>query len=227
MQNYVDNPAEYWKGVYKALLWYAEGVPHIVEVNSLREGIWRKRAQRVEGTLAKVFACPLEDVESQLDQLMKHPGLQGRQRQNPLGIGFICAVAFLLRHYCLNYTFLDESLVGTEVFKDVKHPPRRTIDIAALKGGEERVIISAKWSIRHDRLRDLLDECTVYKKHRSKLKFYVTTNEFMPARLRKLIEDPCVDEVFHVNRELVLMVNDGNNRLVGVNDLRDIVTEFK
>lgn len=227
MQVYVSNLAEYWKGVYETLLWYTEEVPHIVEANSLREGAWRKRAQRVEGMLAKAFACSPEDVEGRLDQLMKQPNLQGEQRQNPLGIGFVCAVAGLLRYHCPNYTFLDEAPVGTAVFKDVKHPPRRAIDIVALKGGKERAIISVKWSIRHDRLRDLLDECTVYKKHRPKLKFYVVTNEFMPARLRKLIEDPCVDEVFHVNREMVLEVNNGNSRLVGLKDFGDIIVEFR
>lgn len=226
LQSYTSNPAECWKGIYKALLWYAEGVPHIVEANCLRRGIWRKRAQQVEKTLAKAFSYAPGSVEKQLDQLMKHPDLRGIQRQNPLGIGFTCAVVYFLRHHCPDYTFLDEAAVGTQVLKEVTHPPRRAIDIAALKDGKEQAIISAKWSIRHDRLRDLLDECAVYRESRPELKFYVVTNEFIPARLRKLVENPCVDEVFHVNREIVLAVNDGNDRLVGLKDLKDIFKEF-
>lgn len=228
LQGYAT-PQEAWKGIYRALLWYEEGVPHIVEANSLRRGAWRQRAKQAEVELARAFRCAPNQVEKRLDQLMKHPSLQGFQRQNFLGIGFICAVGYLLRTWTPSrYTFLDEVLVGAQghVFQDIARPPRRAIDIVALVDSTEYAIVSVKWSIRHDRLRDLLDECRVYKDHRPKVKFLVVTNEFMPARLRRIIENPCVDQVFHVNRDLLLRVNEGNGRLIGLKDLSELPREF-
>jgi hypothetical protein len=222
-------PQNAWHGIYKALLWYAEEVPHIVEANSLREDAWRRRAKQVEAELAQTFRCAHNQVESQIDELMRHPSLRGAQRQNPLGIGFTCAVAYLLRSWVPSYyTILDEPPVGSQgrVFRNIVSPPRRTIDIVALRGNAEYAIVSTKWSIRHDRLRDLLDECTVYKNHRPDLKFLVVTNEFMPARLQQLIENPCIDKVFHINRDLVRLVNNGDGRLVGLEDLSDLCREF-
>jgi len=93
-------------------------------------------------------------------------------------------------------------------------------------GSTEYAIVSTKWSIRHDRLRDLLDECRVYKDHRPTVKFLVVTNEFMPARLKRLIENPCIDKVFHVNQDLVKRVNNGDGRLSGLEDLSHLHREF-
>lgn len=106
------------------------------------------------------------------------------------------------------------------------NPPRRSIDIVALKDDSEYAIVSTKWSIRHDRLHDFVDECTFYKDHRSELKFFAVTNEFMPARLKRLIENSCIDKVFHVNKDLVSRVNNGDGRLVGLEDLSNLYQEF-
>ena len=54
-----------------------------------------------------------------------------------------------------------------------------------------RAVISAKWSMRHDRLSDITNECPVYKaahqriyrQSQTGLSYFVVTNEYDPSRL--------------------------------------------
>jgi hypothetical protein len=119
--------------------------------------------------------------------------------------------------------------VGHQVFKGVKDPPRNKIDIVAIESriNREYAIISMKWSIRHDRRRDLLDECTFYKNN-ARLPFYfVVTNEYNPGRLNITRQNHCINGVFPVNRNLLLAVNGGNGRREGIQDLTEVFQYFR
>ena len=59
------------------------------------------------------------------------------------------------------------------------------------------------------------------------LKFYAVTNEYDPARLSKVIEDYCIDGVFHVHRTLVTDVAEVDGRLEGLLDLSELLTRFE
>ena len=88
-------------------------------------------------------------------------------------------------------------------------------------------IISSKWGIRHDRIRDPQEEADTYKREEPSLRFFVVTNEFDNARLQKLLTYPTIDGVFHLRRELVRQVYMGMpNELAGLRDLTELFALF-
>lgn len=205
---------DFWKGIYQALLWYEHGVPHIVEANDLKKQIWRYRAKNVEKKLAVAYRCKPDQVSTKVDQLLQSPILQGQQRQNPLGTGFSACLVYLLRREAAPvFEFIPKAVVGHAVFKKVRKPPRKEVDIAVLKKGREYAIISTKWSIRHDRLKDWLDECDFYKTRAGLPYYFVVTNEFSRGRLKKVLENACKNGLYHVNRTLLLAAYSGREKL--------------
>jgi len=230
MACWTERPEDYWKGVYEWLLWYQHKVPHIVEANDLRKPAWANRARQVETVLAAAYQCQPKQVSQKIDKLSRALKLAGRQRNNYTGMGFTALLTYLLRSQGQShYQFISEARVGHQVFKGVKDPPRNKIDIVAVdtRLNREHAIISMKWSIRHDRLRDLLDECTFYKNN-ARLPFYfVITNEYNPGRLNIIRQNQCINGLFHVNRDLLLAVNGGNGRLAGIQDLPEVFQYFR
>ena len=223
LQRVVHSASEAWKGIYCLLLWFEEGLLHIVEVNALRTRSWREKSRKAAEWLANRMGCNVSALPEILDGLMRWEELRGFQRQNPLGIGFVYAVRFLLETFNpSSCRFLAEAVVGDQVFPRISHPPRRSVDIVAICNSTEKAIVSVKWSIRHDRMKDLFDECETYKREYPRLKFFTVTNEFMPARLTRLCENPCIDGVFHVCKELVEFVN--SQTFARLRDLGDLLT---
>jgi len=162
-----------------------------------------------------------------MDQLIRGLNLQSRQRQNYLGYGF----QFVLKH-------LIKQIVNiiplTDVRVDVIHnfsalarrAPRRKVDLVLISPSDFRLLISAKWSLRHDRLRDLLQEAEFFKRYKETIKVFAVTNEFMLGRLRMLAESPWVDHVYHVHLPLLRMCHD-NRPLDYMKDLTDLFTDIR
>lgn len=228
LTQFATSPVEAWNGIYRLLLWYDGGYPHIVEANELKKRSWGERARLVEAKLAKAFACDPHEVRYHVGRLYEHTLFRRMQVQNPLGIGFTLSVAWLLKQLCVSttYDFVTEEAIGQRVFIGLRDAPRRASDIVAIRGGEEDAIISAKWSIRHDRLKDLFEECNYFRAVRPKLKFLVVTNEYMPARLERALENRCIDEIFHIRKDLLLLVNPENVSLAKIRDLSDLFSLF-
>lgn len=219
-----------WLGIYQTLMWYEHGVPHIIDADKLRsQTIWRERAQRVAVDLAEKLGCEPEDVEGLCDQLMKSPAYLGAQRQNPLGKAFIALVRHVLETVAQPPTMCREEVDARTIWPGIQIPGRSTsprIDILTMKEDKPFAIVSVKWSLRHDRLGDITNECPVYKAAaswlRQPLAYYVVTNEFDPARLGKVLNDPCVDKVIHVHKRLVTEVSGLDGRLDTLADLSDL-----
>ena len=124
---------------------------------------------------------------------------------------------------------------ATAIFPGITFPGRSStprIDVLVKKEHIPCAIISAKWSVSHDRLNDITNECPVYKAayeriyrqtRRDRLLFYVITNEYDPARLNKMLDDTCVDGVVHVNKTAVVDVCQLNGRLNRMMDLAEFV----
>jgi hypothetical protein len=109
-------------------------------------------------------------------------------------------------------------------------PPR--IDLLVKHSDIPIAVISAKWSVRHDRLSDITNECPVYKaaytriyrqERHAQLLYYVLTNEYDPARLNKILDDSCVDGIVHVHKTAVVDVCRLDGRLTRLMDLVDLV----
>jgi hypothetical protein len=147
---------------------------------------------------------------------------------NPVGIAFACAVVYLIQRFSAGkYEWKLEAKIGTDVFPNLTDFRRKSVDIVAWRHGAPFAVISSKWGIRHDRVRDPQEEADVYKKEMPSLKFFVVTNEFDSARLQKILSYPSIDGVFHVRRDLVWQAYGGmTNELSNLKDLTELFVFF-
>lgn len=236
-----------WLGIYQVLLWYEpvalEGVsalPHIIDADKLRppsyrparHGVsaWQQRAQAVEQYLAYHLGCQPDQVQNHVDLLMRNPVYRGVQRQNPLGIAFPVLICHVLRTFGNNAVSYELEIPAQSIFPSIVVPgrsPNPKIDIVVRNQNHIRAIISCKWSLRHDRLNDISNECPTYKQAaswtRTQIDYLVTTNEYDPARLNKLLADSCVDALIHVHKHLPTNICGLDSRLVKMLDLVDLI----
>lgn len=243
-------PKTAWLGIYQALLWYepvdglliANELPHIIDANNLNPpnkktqniNAWQARAVRINSYLAEQLKCSDNEVPSKVDLLIKHPSY-GRQRQNSLGIAFSGLIAYVLQKFgASQFTYETEVNVDT-IFPGQNLAGRSTqtgIDILVRDNGIPVALISAKWSVRHDRINDITNECPIYKSayqtvyrrnKRRRLYYYVITNEYATSRLLKMIDDPCIDGVVHLHKPAIVDVLQQNGRMNELLDLTDLV----
>lgn len=247
-------PSTAWLGIYQTLLWYEPvnwcgftELPHIIDADKLRPSspakkrtwkkpsVWQRRAQAVVEYLAQQLGCPAASVSHKTDLLMKQSDYEGLQRQNTLGIAFAGMVKRSLEKFGPPTVSYETEVEASIIFPGITFPGRSGtphIDLLAKHGGIPRAIISTKWSVRHDRLSDITNECPVYKaayeriyRHASRDHFlyYMLTNEYDPARLNKILDDPCVDGVVHVHKPAVVEVCGLDGRLAQLVDLADFI----
>ena len=231
LKGHRNDPSATWLAVYRTVLWYdnigGSLLPHIMEVNALAQGSWAKRARDVNDYIARSLGVRPSSVAGAVDKLMSLPAFAGKQRQNPLGEGFIGAILGVLSDAGAQGITYRAEAPSTDFFPGITIPGRSSIpkiDVVALKEDRLVAIISAKWSLRHDRLSDITNECPVYKeaafRHwRVRPAYYVVTNEFMPARLQRLTSDACVDGVVHVHAPLVTQVCKLQAQVLDLTDL--------
>lgn len=240
-----------WLGIYQVLLWYEEqisssikGLPHIIDADKLHSPrakpekesltIWQSRAQSVEKYLASKLHCNDAQVIEHVDKLMRHQLYAGSQRQNPLGNAFpvlICHILEVLGNSSVIYE-LEQS--AQSIFPGIQVPgrsPNPKIDIVVHRDHALKAVISCKWSLRHDRLNDISNECPAYKNAanwtRTNIDYLVVTNEYDPARLQKVITDKCVDALVHVHKPLPVEVCGLNSRLKDMLDFSDLIARSK
>jgi hypothetical protein len=200
-------------GIYQVLLWYDDSahVLHINESNELKRKAWATRAGLAEEYLATQLGVPAAQLPQLMDRMMRLSRWTGVQRQNPLGNGLRTLIAEVLRRWGSPALEYFQEADATRWFPGITLPGRSTapkIDVLAVKGGDPRAVISCKWSIRHDRISDPTNECTSYKaaaiqRQITDLEYHVVSNEFSPARLNKVLDQPCVDGLVHVHTPLL------------------------
>lgn len=248
------NAENAWLGIYQTLLWYEPvnwvgftDLPHIIDADKLRPASpakrrswhgpnpWQRRADAVNVYLAEKLECPVGAVKAKMDLLMKEPEYEGMQRQNSLGIAFAGLVTHVLERFGSDTVRYRTEVEASEIFPGISVPGRSTtprIDVLVTQNDIPRAIISSKWSVRHDRVNDLTNECPVYKAayqrayrqtQHNHLLYYVATNEFDPARLNKMMSDSCVDGVIHVHKPCIVEVCGMNGRMGQLIDLADFV----
>ncbi len=240
-----DAPEHAFLGVYAALLWYTSAgrgrrkVPHIVNGNRLqppkrgsRPTVWVQRARDFEAYLAEHLSCSVRELPGKVDLLMSEPEFSGLQRQNSLGIAFAGLVKHTLQRFGSEHLTYEIEAPADDVYPGIAFPGRSrapAIDVLVRKSDYPRAVISIKWSLRHDRINDITNECPVYKQAAARLRqalnFYVVTNEFDPARLGKVLDDTCIDGLTHVHRPAVTVVCGGDGRLDEMLDLTGLIDE--
>jgi hypothetical protein len=226
----VRTPDDIWVALYVLLLDYANGVPRITDANRLKEGmIWYQRAKLVEQALARDLVCPPEDVPNRVDVFMQTVYPLGTQRMNPIGIALASATINLIDRFAGRYRWKPEAIISVDVFPNLINFRRHAVDIVAFHPNTNTpyAVISSKWGMRHDRIRDPQEEADTYKQHEPNLGFYVLTNEFDNGRLQHLLNYPTIDGVFHISRNLVWQVYGSNPPgLAGLRDFTDLFPLF-
>lgn len=245
-----------WLRIYQILLWFEPVnwlgytmLPHIIDADKLRPNsprqqlswskpkIWQRRAQWISDYLGNELGCAIEELPDKTDLLMKKPNYQGLQRQNILGTAFTGLIKHVLEAFGAPNIHYGNEVEGTKIFPGVAFPGRSStprIDILAEREGTPLAVLSAKWSLRHDRLSDITNECPIYKasyqrifrtSERPQLRYFVITNEFDPARLNKILDDTCADGVVHVHKPAVTEICQLDGRLDKLIDLEDFVKQ--
>jgi hypothetical protein len=196
--------------------------------------IWQQRGLAVEKYLAQQLDCQEKQVKDHLDLLMRTSVYQGVQRQNPLGVAFPVLLCHILNTFGNNAVSYELEVPAQAVFPGIVVPGRSTnprINIVVRNQNHVKAVISCKWSLRHDRLNDISNECPAYKQAaswtRTKIEYYVITNEYDPARLNKLLSDSCVDALVHVHKYLPINICGLNSRLVNMIDLTDLISKSR
>lgn len=224
----VKIPDDFWIGIYCLLLDYIHDVPRITDSNRLKKGVWVQRAKQVEDAIAVALHCPAKDVQNHVSVLMQNLYEPGTQGMNPVGIAFACGVVDLIERFCSGkYQWMLEAKIQIDVFPNLTNFRRSNVDIVAFKNKAPFAVISSKWGIRHDRVRDPQEEADTYKKEVPSLKFYVVTNEFDNGRLQQILTYPTIDGVFHVRRDLVWKAY-GNDvhQLAKLKDITELIPLF-
>jgi len=243
-----------WLGIYQTLLWYEPvnwvgfiELPHIIDSDKLRTASpqqqrtwvkpkpWQARAQAISEYIALKLECPVTSVPDKVDLLMKRPEYFGMQRHNSLGIAFAGLVTHILNRFGSPGLSYATEVPAPTVFPNASFLGRTSatrIDALVSVSGIPRVAISAKWSLRHDRLKDVINECEVYERAfqqtypqlgSSGILTYLITNEYHPARLKELLATPCLAGVVHVHKAAVVDVCGLNGRLAQMMDLTNLI----
>jgi hypothetical protein len=153
---------------------------------------------------------------------------RSKRSLNPIGIAFGCALVYLIQRFGTgDYRWILEAKIRIDIFPKLTGFRRSSVDIVAFKGKTPFAVISSKWGIRHDRVRDLQEEADVYKREIPSLKFFVATNEFDNARLQKVLTYPAIDGVFHVRRDLVWQAyGESRDQLARLKDVTELIAMF-
>jgi len=243
-----------WLGIYQALLWFEPvnhlsftSLPHIIDADKLRPStaakkkkwksptVWQQRAQKIADYLSDKLGCSVSYLPQKVDRLMRLPAYKGLQRQNTLGIAFAGLVKRVLETFGSGSVNYRTEVEAKEIFPGISFPGRSgapRIDLLATVNGIPKAILSSKWSMRHDRLNDITNECPIYKaaynriyrqEEGDELTYYVVTNEFDPSRLNKILDDDCVNGVVHVHKAALVNVCELNGRLDELLDLPDLI----
>lgn len=227
-----------WLGIYQVLLWYENitsgqfrYLPHIIEANDLKQNLqWQSRAKAIEDYIARQLSLQPSQIPPLLGRLYTQPAYVGLQKNNITGIAFGSLIKYVLERFGNPALSYELEVPAGKVFPGIKlvgQSKQAKIDILVSKLNTPRIIISGKWSVRHDRVGDLINECPAYKaaatRQRATVDYIVVTNEFSPARLEKIIDDSCIDSPVHVHKDNIINVCSLNGRLTKMLDLADLI----
>lgn len=158
---------------------------------------------------------PGPEVLRSLTQRIRAHVTQENKRKNLLGEGFEDVLGFILR-------LVPGITGGVHVRSPIEglpgfHAPpagarAEEVDLALVRPSGERVLISAKWSIRSDRERQFIVDFNNYDRLNAIDRSFghvLVTNEFDPARLKRNCETragnaPLFNQVVHVNPDALL-----------------------
>lgn len=207
-------PADAWRIFYREILrMHSPTVVHIVDGNLLDENrAWQERERRCRHFIESGLPVPPHNnIGDTIGRLYAahavHTG-EFLQPHNIEGTGFAYLTRALLIRFCgltsekVRISPLWTTLPG---YTHLAGVPKIQPDVAVLRtlnGREDTYgVISLKWTIRHDRLKNTITEAhELMNRKRGGRPTYVAfvTNEFVLGRLRSAANSPEINCVYHV-----------------------------
>ncbi len=199
---------------------------HLVEGDVLQRRIWRKRTTAVEQYIAGELGIPPSELPLHFDRMRQLPRWKGKQRNNLVGNGFRTLVHEVAQRWgnpALRYV---EEQKARDWFPGIELRGRSEIakmDIAVTRGQRPVAVVSCKWGFRHDRISDVTNECQSYlgaavQRQWMDLRYYLVTNELSGQRLNKVLEQPCVKALVHLNPDIVRLAGGETKELLEARD---------
>jgi hypothetical protein len=198
---------------------YAELVAEVTELLVVRAGMDEAHA----ATLAR-------DI---VDRAQFHLTF-GSNRQNVLGEGFEDLLRLLAVHVAgvpSEKIVLRRKADKLPGFQGKLEQPRRveSPDMVIIEGGRTALLSTIKWSLRHDRQKQLSDELDCYVQLLSQdgfPEYVLVTNEYDPGRLKNSSNlssrGKTVDRIYHINPDLLIEVlSDVSSSAAEVQELID------
>ena len=202
-----------------------------------------RRSKDLTDYLANELGIKRHKLCEKIGAYWRNPRIEGLQRNNLLGNAFRSLTVHILKTFGNDKIEYTEEVSPYEAFNlppNHKFPTRSDnpkIDIVARKNGSTVALISARWRYRHDRV-DIVEEVKAYtlaaQEHNEKCRFYAFVGEFVPARLKKIlnncspaVSEPVLDAAVHFEPKLVthgLYRNDTKKQEIqdNLNDLKSL-----
>lgn len=155
-----------------------------------------------------------EDWRTLTKRVYRHLNVDNK-RKNLLGEGFEDVLAAMIRACCPS---IADSVGTQQVLQDLRGFNRvkdgeklNKVDVAIIRP-EERILVTAKWSVRADREKQFAADLADYVLAEAigqPFEYVLITNEFDPARLRRACEKldrnaPMFSHVVHVNTDALV-----------------------
>ena len=154
---------------------------------------------------------PPAAMRSLVERIHRHTRLENK-RKNLVGEGFEDLLATLVSKLPMSEKLAAVPRSRLDDIPGFFEAPGgekpRIVDLAILRnGGDHRVLVTAKWSIRADREEQFVSDATSYvrlERLGRPFDYVLVTNEFDPARLSRAVErqregKPLFTDVVHVN----------------------------
>ena len=204
-----------WQHIYR-LVWSknsnVDELPEIKESNKLENtDIWETRARRAERYLSDnlgvnyqdpnfdlIFKAYVEENDLELDS-RKASNIRGNIR----GEGFEHVVQYVIKEVCGVEPLMKKSVSELQGYETAESSSVTQPDLILFSEQDYSLLMSTKWTLRKDRLKQFLHEAEFYRKRRPDLNITMVTNDIDTNYLTDLIENEFTDRIYHIHKPLL------------------------
>lgn len=207
-----------WQHIYR-LVWSknsdVDNLPEIKESNKLEDThIWETRARRAEKYLNNQLGVNYQD--SNFDLIFKSYvnendiGLDSQKanniRGNVRGEGFEYVTQYVIKELCDVEPLMKKDVSELQGYETAKSSSVTQPDLILFSEQDYSLLMSTKWTLRKDRLKQFLHEAEFYRKRRPDLNITMVTNDIDTNYLTDLIENEFIDRIYHIHKPLLFEI---------------------
>lgn len=210
-----------WRYVYAVVMWKQThdgvGYLHLQESDKLGRASGREFANRAAEYLKEhlcLSPCDPFDVVDQIgkadtiERAKQNFGPAPRRDANVTGAAFETVIQVLINELSGVLPYRTPTLNTLQGFELAPVGYHSKPDLALFGPRDFRLLVSTKWTLRKERIGTYLHEAYFYKQRRPDLQVAFVLSEYNMNILNWLSQDPLVDRVYHVNKRMLLHLND-------------------